>query len=145
MAVKADFHMHSDFSGDSSAPMEEMVQRAVSLGLTHICITEHHDPDYVYLPGEEGMFELNTDSYLYELLKLREKYKDQISVGFGVELGLRLQLKRPLPSIPRHMILTLSSVPHTSATTRIHITRIFLKTEARMMPTANTLNLSCNA
>ena len=73
MAVKADFHMHSDFSGDSSAPMEEMVQRAVSLGLTHICITEHHDPDYVYLPGEEGMFELNTDSYLYELLKLREK------------------------------------------------------------------------
>lgn len=96
MAVKADFHMHSDFSGDSSAPMEEMVQRAVSLGLTHICITEHHDPDYVYLPGEEGMFELNTDSYLYELLKLREKYKDQISVGFGVELGLQLQLKRPL-------------------------------------------------
>ncbi len=96
MAVKADFHMHSNFSGDSEALMEEMVQKALSLGLTHICITEHYDPDYVYLPGKEGMFELNTDSYLYELLKLREKYKGKISVGFGVELGLQPHLKRPL-------------------------------------------------
>ncbi|MDE7323743.1 MAG: histidinol-phosphatase HisJ family protein [Lachnospiraceae bacterium] len=96
MSVKTDFHMHSNFSGDSDTPMEEMIKKAISLGLTHICITEHYDPDYVYLPGEEGIFELNTDSYLYELLRLREKYKDQISVSFGVELGLQPHLKRPL-------------------------------------------------
>ena len=96
MAVKADFHMHTSFSGDSDTPMEEMIQRAVSLGLSHICITEHYDPDYVYAPGEEAVFELNTDSYLYELLKLRQKYKDQITVGFGVELGLQPHLKRQL-------------------------------------------------
>lgn len=96
MAVKADFHIHTNFSGDSKTPMEEMIQRAISLGLTHICITEHYDPDYVYLPDEESIFELNTDSYLYELLKLREKYKEQISVGFGVELGLQPHLKRGL-------------------------------------------------
>ncbi|MBO5033922.1 MAG: histidinol-phosphatase HisJ family protein [Lachnospiraceae bacterium] len=96
MAVKADFHMHSAFSGDSDAPMEEMIKKAISLGLSHICLTEHCDPDYVYLPGEEGMFELNTDSYLYELLKLRQKYQDSIYVGFGVELGLQPHLKRQL-------------------------------------------------
>lgn len=96
MAIKADFHIHTSFSGDSDTPMESMIQKAVKLGLTHICITEHYDPDYVYTPGEEGMFELNTDSYLYELLKLREKYKDQIAVGFGVELGLQPHLKRQL-------------------------------------------------
>ena len=96
MAIKADYHIHTSFSGDSDAPMEEVIQKAVALGLTHICITEHYDPDYVYAPGEEGLFELNTDSYLYELLKLREKYKDQITVGFGVELGLQTHLKRAL-------------------------------------------------
>ncbi len=96
MAIKADFHIHTNFSGDSDALMEDVIKKAISLGLTHICITEHYDPDYVYIPKQEAMFELNTDSYLYELLKLREKYKDQISVGFGVELGLQPHLKRHL-------------------------------------------------
>ena len=71
MPIKADFHMHSNFSGDSDTPMEDMITRAVSLGLTHICMTEHHDPDYIYIDDREGRFELNTDSYLYELLRLR--------------------------------------------------------------------------
>lgn len=97
MAIRADFHMHSSFSGDSNAPMEEMVQKAISLGLTHICFTEHYDPDYVYNdPSEEGMFDLNTDSYLYELLKLKAKYKDQIQIMFGVELGLQPHIKKEL-------------------------------------------------
>lgn len=96
MAILADFHMHSNFSGDSQAPMEDMVQKAISSGLTHICFTEHYDPDYVYIPGEEGMFELNTDSYLYDLLKMKDKYKKQINILFGVELGLQPHLKREL-------------------------------------------------
>jgi histidinol-phosphatase (PHP family) len=96
MPIKADYHLHSDFSGDSKTPMEEMVKKSIGLGLTHICLTEHYDPDYIYLPGEEDMFELNTDSYLYELLKLRKKYADKIYVGFGVELGLQPHIKRQL-------------------------------------------------
>lgn len=96
MAIKADYHMHSSFSGDSSAPMEDMAERALELGLTHICLTEHYDPDYVYDFGEEGMFELNTDSYLYELLKVKNKYAGQIEIGFGVELGLQPHLKKQL-------------------------------------------------
>ncbi|MDE7266897.1 MAG: histidinol-phosphatase HisJ family protein [Lachnospiraceae bacterium] len=96
MAIKADCHMHSSFSGDGTAPIEDMVKRAMELGLTHICFTEHYDPDYVYPPGEEGMFELNTDSYLYELLKCKSKYQGQIEIGFGVELGLQPHLKKEL-------------------------------------------------
>ena len=77
MAIKTDFHMHSSFSGDSNTPMEEMVQKAISLGFSHICFTEHYDPDYVYSKDEkEGCFEINTDSYLYDLLKLKAKYKN---------------------------------------------------------------------
>ena len=69
MAIKADFHMHSHFSGDSNTPMEEMIQQAIRLGLTHICFTEHQDLDYIYSENEQvGCFEINTDSYLYDLL-----------------------------------------------------------------------------
>lgn len=96
MSIKADFHLHSNFSGDSYTPMKDMIESAITRGLTHMCITEHYDPDYVYIPGEEGMFELNIDSYLYEVLKLRNLYKNKINIGFGVELGLQPHLKREL-------------------------------------------------
>jgi histidinol-phosphatase (PHP family) len=76
--------------------MEDMVKKSIDLGLTHICMTEHYDLDYIYQSGEEGIFELNTDSYLYELLKLRKKYEKEIHLGFGVELGLQPHLKRQL-------------------------------------------------
>ena len=97
MAIKTDFHLHSSFSGDSDTPMEEMVQKAISLGLTHICFTEHYDPDYVYAKEEEqGCFEINTDSYLYDLLRLKAKYSDDINIRFGIELGLQPHIKREL-------------------------------------------------
>lgn len=97
MAVKADFHLHSSFSGDSTAPMEDMILKGISLGLNTMCFTEHMDMDYVYPnPGEEGMFELNTDSYLYELIRLKEKYAGQIKILFGVELGVQPHLRRQL-------------------------------------------------
>lgn len=97
MAIRTDFHLHSSFSGDSNTPMEEMVQKAISLGLTHICFTEHQDLDYIYTENEEkGCYEINTDSYLYDLLKLKAKYSDQIDIRFGVELGLQPHIKKEL-------------------------------------------------
>ena len=65
MTVCADCHLHTSFSGDSTAPMEEMILKGIALGLTSMCFTEHMDMDYVYLdPKDEGIFELNTDSYM---------------------------------------------------------------------------------
>ena len=43
MAIHADYHLHSSFSGDSDAPMEEMIRRGIALGLTQMCFTEHMD------------------------------------------------------------------------------------------------------
>lgn len=95
--IRADYHLHSSYSGDSSAPMEDMILKGIQLGLTHMCFTEHMDPDFPYPnPEEEGMFELNTDSYLYELARLKEKYASQIQLLFGVELGVQPHLRREL-------------------------------------------------
>lgn len=97
MAIKADLHLHTSFSGDSDAPMEEMIRKGIALGLNTMCITEHADPDFVYTnPEEEGMFELNTDSYLYELIRCKEKYAGKIRLLFGVELGVQPHIRRRL-------------------------------------------------
>lgn len=95
MAILADFHLHSSFSGDSEASMEEMIQKAISLGLKNICFTEHMDLDFPVTEScPEGYFETNVDSYLFDLLKLRAKYVNEISVLFGIELGLQPHLVR---------------------------------------------------
>lgn len=97
MAVLSDYHLHSSFSGDSKAPMEAMIERGIALGLKNMCFTEHMDMDFPYASEEQkGMFELNTDSYLYELIRLKEKYAPQINVYFGVELGLQPHITKEL-------------------------------------------------
>lgn len=97
MAITSDFHLHSSFSGDSDTPMEDMILKGISLGLDTMCFTEHNDMDFVYVnPQENGMFDLNTDSYLYELIRLKEKYADKIRISFGVELGVQPHLRREL-------------------------------------------------
>lgn len=95
MAITADFHLHSSFSGDSDTPMEEMILKGIELGLSEMCFTEHNDFDYPVTERDtEGFFELNPDAYLYDFLKLREKYADRIHLLFGVELGLQPHLSR---------------------------------------------------
>ena len=95
--ITADYHLHSSFSGDSKAPMENMIQAAIKKGMTHICFTEHMDMDYpVSDATPEGMFTLNTDSYLYDLARFKEKYAKDIKILFGVELGIQPHLQREL-------------------------------------------------
>lgn len=95
MSIKADCHLHSCHSGDSEAPMEDMIREGIRRGLTHMCFTEHNDFDYpVSKDTPQGMFELNADAYLYDLIRLREKYAGQIKLLFGVELGLQPHLMR---------------------------------------------------
>lgn len=90
MPILADCHLHSHHSGDSQTSMEEMVLKGMELGLQTICFTEHNDFAYPATAQEpEGLFELNADSYLYDLLVLREKYGSRIRILFGLELGLQ--------------------------------------------------------
>lgn len=84
----SDCHMHTSFSGDSETPPEEMIKKAIDLGLPHICITDHEDHEYVY-DGVE--FTFDTKEYFRILQGLREKYKSKISIGIGVEIGLEPQ------------------------------------------------------
>ncbi len=90
MSIKADYHIHTSYSTDSDAVMEDVIKSAISKGLNAICITEHLDYNFpVSDDAPEGSYICNVDSYLYELLMLRPKYEGQIKINFGIELGLQ--------------------------------------------------------
>ena len=90
--MKADFHLHSSFSGDSDTASEQIVQAGLQRGLSAICFTEHYDADYPY---DDVCFELDTKAYLGRIRELRSVYRGQIDIGFGVELGLQPQPGKP--------------------------------------------------
>lgn len=89
MPILTDYHLHSHFSGDCNTPMEEMIIKAISLGMTHLCFTEHMDPDFPTNFSEPLNFDLDTVSYHREYLHLSERYKDKIKLLWGVELGIQ--------------------------------------------------------
>ncbi len=96
--IKSDFHSHSNFSGDSQTSMELMVQKAISLSLQQLCITEHHDIDMI--PAEEGIsFLLDFESYIKQYSFIKNKYADNIDLLLGIEIGIQPHLISELSSI----------------------------------------------
>lgn len=85
MSILADCHMHSDLSGDAHAPMEQMIQKGISLGLKTMCFTEHLDRGVCV---EDMNFEVDMDAYNAAFWPLKEKYRDQIELLFGIEIGI---------------------------------------------------------
>ena len=115
MSINSDFHMHSSFSTDSDAEMKAMVEGAISQGLQRICFTEHQDHDYPYNSEfPEGSWMLNIDSYLYELLMMREEYRGKISINFGIEIGLQ-------PSCVRKNYITSTSQDFDFIIASVHV------------------------
>ncbi len=93
MAILHDFHMHSSFSGDSTATMESMVQSALAKNLKAICITEHYDIDYSSVSDQDvSLFIPDIDAYKAHYMEMANKYRGKIEVLFGMELGLQPHL-----------------------------------------------------
>ncbi len=86
MAIIADTHVHTLFSGDGSFSPEIMIEKAISLGLSHLCLTDHMDYDYT----DGGIcFEFDPKKYFDYMTPLKEQYQDRIDLMIGVELGLQ--------------------------------------------------------
>jgi len=93
MKLPADYHLHTHNSGDSTAPMKDMIETAVNRGLEEICFTEHLDIDFPVTEDiPKDYFLLDTASYKDELLKYKELYKDKITIKFGAEVGMQTHI-----------------------------------------------------
>lgn len=84
--LPCDFHMHTEFSGDSLTPVSEMIEQAIRKDLSAICITDHLDFDYPYDNPKD--FELDGDMYFDTVFRLARQYSDRIQIMIGVETGL---------------------------------------------------------
>lgn len=90
--IICDSHLHTSFSTDSRTPMEDMVRRAIALGLPSLCFTDHMDYDFPDLGrGVEFLFDM--DEYLQEIDRLSALYPE-IRMKRGVELGLKPDLAK---------------------------------------------------
>lgn len=98
--ICCDTHLHSAFSSDSEAPMEDMIKEGIRLGLKTICFTEHFDPDYPDNP--EGLdFLPDFKNYKETLFTLKEKYAPEIEVLYGLEIGVQPHLGSTLSDFYR--------------------------------------------
>lgn len=103
--MRADYHVHTEFSDDSEYLMEQVVRDAIAMGLDEICFTDHVDygvkndwddgEEIRYredIPGEPAnmpVLNVNYPLYYEAYQKLRQQYKDQISLKLGLEFGMQ--------------------------------------------------------
>ncbi len=81
--LTADLHIHSDFSVDSKMSVDELCGRAVSLGLSIVCITDHLDLD----PADAGFGYYDYDGVSAAIEEAREKFQGRLTILKGVEFG----------------------------------------------------------
>ena len=83
-----DNHTHSQYSCDipqgKGSSVREICEKALSLGLKGVAITDHFDIDGVY----DGYFApLDHKSVMNDILEAKEEFKGRLKVFHGVELG----------------------------------------------------------
>ena len=79
-----DLHLHSEFSFDSYTDPEENIKSAIKNNIKIMAFTDHID---IYCQNDEN-WSFDIDKYFSTIYKLREKYKNQIKILAGVEVGL---------------------------------------------------------
>ena len=81
-----DYHVHTNYSGDCQMPMEDAIQKGITLGLKELCFTDHIDFDY---PDSKFDFSVDYNKYIPHFMEAKEKYKDKITLRLGIEIGLQ--------------------------------------------------------
>ncbi len=83
MMIPHDYHIHSDYSADSQASVEEMCRSAISRGIPEIGFSEHYDLH----PDENPRDWLRLDPWLAELERCRLQFRQQLTIRAGIEIG----------------------------------------------------------
>ena len=92
-----DFHLHTSFSGDCHITPSVQIEKAISLGMDRICITDHHDYDVV----SDCDFTLDIPAYFPAMENLRTCYEGRIQLEIGVELGLQNHISDYLQTVSK--------------------------------------------
>ena len=97
MSKLMDYHIHTKLCRHGNGELEEYVKSAIQKGLIEIGFNEHFPQEFLLedlpkkyhnlIPIEDyAMPKDEFPNYVSQVLKLREEYKDKISVKLGVEI-----------------------------------------------------------
>lgn len=81
--LTCDMHVHTRFSCDSEAGMEAYCLRALQLGVTTVCFTDHVDHN----PRDYGFGYYDADAYFEELRLARERFGGRLTLLAGLEFS----------------------------------------------------------
>lgn len=82
----ADNHIHTQYCRHASGTMEEYVRAAIDVGLQRICFLEHMEVGISYF--ERVWLEKEDFDHYFQMGKsLQKKYRDQLTISLGVEVG----------------------------------------------------------
>jgi histidinol-phosphatase (PHP family) len=81
--IPHDYHIHSTFSADAQAPVEEMCRCALALGIPEIGFAEHYDLH----PDESPRDWLRVEEYFTELERCRAEFSGRLTIRAGIEIG----------------------------------------------------------
>ncbi len=105
--MKADYHIHSEFSDDSFEAVEDQINKAISLKFNEICFCDHVDygikkdwseGNIEYRDGDgisndnnmkEPLANVDYPRYFEKLNLMKEEYKDKIIIKKGLEFGIQ--------------------------------------------------------
>jgi histidinol-phosphatase (PHP family) len=78
-----DYHTHTSFSQDSTAPMQAQCEAAIKAGVKHIAFTEHED----YNPRDPTSFYFDHAAYWAELERCRAMFAGKLVIRAGIEIS----------------------------------------------------------
>ena len=84
--LSCDHHVHTRYCGHAQGEMEEYVQAAISKGLRKIIFLEHMEAG-IDCGERSWLTDQDFDRYFTEGHRLQQYYRDQLTIGLGVELG----------------------------------------------------------
>lgn len=94
----ADYHVHTEFSDDSTYLMEQVVKDAIDMKMDEICFTDHVDygikVDWdcgqpIQYRGKNPLANVDYPVYASKIRKLQDLYKMQINIKMGMEFGVQ--------------------------------------------------------
>lgn len=98
----ADYHVHTEFSDDSTYPLDDVCRDAIDIGLDEICITDHVDygikpdvdeyrrnPSLAVVIDGQPMLNVDYDRYIPAIMRARERYAGRLEVRCGMEFGVQ--------------------------------------------------------
>lgn len=78
-----DFHVHTEFSCDSQADLEEYIKTALLYNMNSICFTEHVD----FNKNDYGYNYYNPNQFFKKYNEIKPKFKNKIKILAGIEFG----------------------------------------------------------